>query len=119
MREVKGRIAAMRRKDGQGLKDIFRFEGYLRRDGRDLPIEASLSAPRPDPLWKDWYLFVYAPPFLPRRKTARGITAERAISNGLHLLKIVMDGASLIDKSGRDYQLSIEKVHWSRAESTD
>ncbi len=77
----------------------FSFEGSLVGGERDIPWEAKVTAPIPDPQWKDYYCVVYAP-YIVRRQTVRGVTPAQATELAMRVLRSVVEGRTMIDKAG-------------------
>lgn len=80
----------------------FSFEGKLVGGEHDIPWEAKVSAPVPDQNWKDYYCVIYAPPYIVRRQTVRGVTPAQATELAMRVLKSVVEGRTMIDKEGNE-----------------
>jgi hypothetical protein len=78
----------------------FAFDGTLVGGEQPIPVEVRISAPVPDPQWRDYYCVLYAPPYVVRRQTVRGVTPQQAKTLALRLLRGVVDGRTMIDKEG-------------------
>lgn len=78
----------------------FSFEGTLVGGEHDIRWEAKVTRPIADQTWKDYYCVVYAPPYIVRRQTIRGVTPAQAMELAMRVLKSVVEGRTMIDMSG-------------------